>query len=138
MWTGITLCYIILAPIGLANIVKLIILGSVSFLVMAVSNTYKGKNWTILVCTAVTGSGMMMDGVGAYAGGFPSLFRATHLDITDLNGVSAYYWGYVIGWIVTALLGACNQRRIAKWLFVKEEWEDPEDQSMMLTRKGLF
>ena len=108
LWAGITLCYIILAPIGLMNLIKLIILGSVSFLFMTISNCYRGKNLTILLCTAVTGSGMMMDGIGAYAGGFPSIFRVTHLNITDLNGVTLGYLGYVSGWIIVALFGICS------------------------------
>jgi hypothetical protein len=71
LWAGITLCYILLAPVGLMNLIKLIILGSVSFLSMTISNCYKSKNLTILLCTATTGSAMMMDGIGSYAGGFP-------------------------------------------------------------------
>lgn len=41
LWAGITLCYIILAPIGLMNLIKMCILGGVSFLFMTISGCYK-------------------------------------------------------------------------------------------------
>lgn len=108
-WSGATITMMCVSPMKINNLTKLVIICSV----MAIS-VWVGHKYNRIIKalgTAIIGSGMLMFGIGSYAGGFPSMFRFTAREVKGLNDVNASYLGYFFGWIATAALGTFIQLR---------------------------
>jgi len=102
-WTGATITFMVLAPTSLSSILKLVIM-----LVAVVLSVYFGRKFNRQIKafgTAIIGSGMLMYGIGTFAGGFPDLFQATEKKIEGFNDVNASYLGYFFGFLASSAVG---------------------------------
>ena len=123
-WTGATITFMVLSPTKLSNIVKAIIV-----LVAIVLSVYFGRRfnrWIKAFGTATIGAGMLMYGIGTFAGGFPDLFQGTAKKIEGFNDVNASYLGYFFGFVATATLGTVFQLR-----FIDQKEVDEDDMMKM-------
>ena len=102
-WTGATITFMVLAPTRLSSILKVVIM-----LVAVGLFVYFGRKFNRQIKafgTAIIGSGMLMYGIGTFAGGFPDLFQATDQKIEGFNDVNASYLGYFFGFVASSAVG---------------------------------
>jgi len=78
-WSGATICMMILSPIKLHNLVKFLIIFFVAVISIVIGLKFNRKIKAL--GTAIIGSGILMFGIGNYAGGFPMLFKMSDIEI---------------------------------------------------------
>ena len=125
-WSGATICMMILSPIKLHNLVKFLIIFFVAVISIVIGLKFNRKIKAL--GTAIIGSGILMFGIGNYAGGFPMLFKMSDIEIEQFHEVNYGYIGYLTGFIVMSTIGVFFQLRFIDQLDNDEDdmlkWED--------------
>ena len=125
-WSGATITMMILSPIKMNNMIKLLII-----LVVAGASIFVGYKFNRKIKalgTSIIGSGILMFGIGSYAGGFPMLIKFTEKDIEEFSDVNYAYIGYIAGFIITSTIGVLFQLKYIDQIDEDEfdmlKWED--------------
>ena len=83
--------------------------------------TCMGNHNALIMSSSAVGAGMFMVGIGSFAGGFPELFRASHINFSEIYGISATYIVYVAGFVFLTIIGFFVQRKLTENDWVYEE-----------------
>lgn len=112
-FAGGILGMMIVSPLGKVPVIAKGIL----MLVLGAIGAYTGAKYNLqikIIALSLIGAGMIMQGIGQYAGGFPPMYVPK--DSTEMKP-SAAYVGYVVGFIVVGAAG---------W-YVQTKTNDPEE-----------
>lgn len=128
-WAGVTITTMIVSPLKIQNGFKLAIIGL--SVIVSIILGFKYNRKIKALATAIIGSGLLMFGIGSYAGGFPSVFKLTKKDIPQfdkLEDVNYGYLGYFFGFIFMSIIGLIFQLKYIDQIDLDEDdmmkWED--------------